>query len=40
MNELELCVKSNVNFDKLIEIMNDKGFHIQEEFQMNDIYMI
>ena len=40
MNELELCVKSNVSFDKLIEIMKDKGFHVQEDFQMNDIYMI
>lgn len=40
MNELELCVKSNVSFDKLIKIMKDKGFHIQEDFQMNDIYMI
>lgn len=40
MNELELCVKANVDFDKLIKIMNTKGFHIQEDFQMNDIYMI
>lgn len=40
MNELELCVKSNVSFDKLIKIMKDRGFHIQEDFQMNDIYMI
>lgn len=40
MNELELCVKSNVSFDKLIEIMKDKGFHVQEDFQMNDIYMV
>lgn len=40
MNELELCVKSNVEFDKLIEIMKKKGFRIQEDFQMNDIYMV
>lgn len=40
MNELELCVRANVSFDKLIEILQDKGFSIQEDFQMNDIYMV
>lgn len=40
MEEKEICLKSNVSFEKLKSIMFDMGFKIQEDFQMNDIYMI
>lgn len=40
MEEKEICLKSNVSFEKLKNIMFDMGFKIQEDFQMNDIYMI
>ena len=40
MEEKEICLKSNVSFDELKKIMFDMGFKVQEDFQMNDIYMI
>lgn len=40
MEEKEICLKSNVSFEKLKNIMFDMGFKVQEDFQMNDIYMI
>ena len=38
--ELEICVKALVSFDEIINDMLEKGFHVQEEFQLNDIYMV
>lgn len=38
--ELEICVKSSVPFKEIIDDMLEKGFHVQEEFQLNDIYMV
>lgn len=38
--EKEICLRSLVPFDELKRIMFEKGFEIQEDFQMNDIYMI
>lgn len=40
MKEKEICLKSNVSFEELKKIMFDIGFKIQEDFQLNDIYMI
>lgn len=40
MKEIEICLKSNVSFEELKNIMFDVGFRVQEDFQMNDIYMI
>lgn len=40
MKEIEICLRSNVSFEELKNIMFDMGFKIQEDFQMNDIYMI
>ena len=40
MEEKEICLKSNVPFEELKNFMFDKGFKVQEDFQMNDIYMI
>lgn len=40
MGEKEICLKSNVSFNELKKIMFDMGFKVQEDFQMNDIYMI
>lgn len=40
MEEKEICLKSNVSFEELKNIMFDMGFKVQEDFQMNDIYMI
>lgn len=40
MKEKEICLKSNVSFEELKNIMFDIGFRVQEDFQMNDIYMI
>lgn len=40
MEEKEICLKSNVSFEKIKNIMFDIGFKVQEDFQMNDIYMI
>lgn len=40
MEEKEICLKSNVSFEELKNIMFDMGFMVQEDFQMNDIYMI
>jgi len=37
---MEICLKSTVSFEKLKNIMFDIGFKVQEDFQMNDIYMI
>ena len=38
--ELEICVKVLVPFKEIINDMLEKGFHVQEEFQLNDIYMV
>ena len=38
--ELEICVRSLINFEELKERMIDMGFRIQEDFQLNDIYMV
>lgn len=40
MEEKEICLKSNVPFEELKSIMFNIGFKVQEDFQMNDIYMI
>lgn len=40
MEEKEICLKSNVAFEELKSIMFNIGFKVQEDFQMNDIYMI
>lgn len=40
MEEKEICLKSNVSFEEIKNIMFDMGFKVQEDFQMNDIYMI
>lgn len=40
MEELEICVKSLVPFNELLDKMLKLGFHVQEDFQLNDIYMI
>ena len=37
---MEICLKSTVSFEELKNIMFDIGFKVQEDFQMNDIYMI
>jgi len=38
--ELEICVKSLVPFEELKKQMIEKDFYIQEDFQVNDIYMV
>lgn len=38
--ELEICVRSLVRFEELKAKMMDMGFKVQEDFQLNDIYMI
>lgn len=40
MKEKEICLKSNIPFNELKDLMFDIGFKIQENFQLNDIYMI
>ena len=40
MKEKEICLKSNASFDEIRNIMFDMGFKVQEDFQMNDIYMV
>lgn len=40
MEEKEICLKSDVPFEELKSIMFNIGFKVQEDFQMNDIYMI
>lgn len=40
MEEKEICLKSNVPFEELKSTMFNIGFKVQEDFQMNDIYMI
>ncbi len=40
MEDKEICLKSTVSFEELKNIMFDIGFKVQEDFQMNDIYMI
>ena len=37
---MEICLKSTGSFEELKNIMFDIGFKVQEDFQMNDIYMI
>lgn len=38
--ELEICVRSLVPFETLYDDMVKKGFHVQEDFILNDIYMV
>lgn len=38
--ELEICVRSLVPFDELYSDMLKKGFHVQEDFVLNDIYLV
>ena len=38
--ELEVCVRSLVPFEDLYNDMIDLGFHVQEDFVLNDIYMV
>ena len=38
--ELEICVKSLVTFNELYDDMIKKGFHEQENFVLNDIYLV
>lgn len=38
--ELEICVRALVPFDELYKDMIKLGFHVQEDFVLNDIYMI
>lgn len=38
--ELEICVRSMIGFEELKSKMIDMGFKVQEDFQLNDIYMI
>ena len=38
--ELEICAKVLVPFKEIIDDMLNKGFHVQEDFILNDIYMI
>ena len=40
MEDKEICLKSNVSFEKLKSIMFNMGFKVKEDFQMNDTYMI
>lgn len=39
-NELEICVRCLVSFEELKTKLLDMGFRVQEDFQLNDIYMI
>ncbi len=36
--KLEICVRSLVPFNNLFDKMVKKGFHVQEDFILNDIY--
>ena len=38
--ELEICVKSLVTFNEFYDDMIKKGFHEQENFVLNDIYLV
>lgn len=38
--ELEICVRSLVPFNELYDDMIKKGFHEQENFVLNDIYLV
>ena len=38
--ELEICVRSLVTFNELYDDMIKKGFHEQENFILNDIYLV
>lgn len=38
--ELEICVKVLTDFNSIMKIMEEKGFKVQEDFQLNDIYML
>ena len=40
MQELKICLKTNASLDTLRENLLDQGFYVQEEFQLNDIYMV
>ena len=38
--ELEICVRSLVPFNELYDDMIKKDFHEQENFVLNDIYLV
>ena len=38
--ELEICVKCYDSYEKIISKLEEFGFEIREDFQLNDIYMI
>lgn len=38
--DIEICVRAIITFDELKEKMVSMGFKIQEDFQLNDIYMV
>lgn len=40
MQELKICLKTNASLDTLRENLLNRGFYVQEEFQLNDIYMV
>lgn len=40
MQELKICLKTNANLDTLRENLLNQGFYVQEDFQLNDIYMV
>ena len=40
MQELKICLKTNASLDTLRENLLNQGFYVQEEFQLNDIYMV
>lgn len=40
IQDLEICVKSLISFEEMKKNMIDLGFHVQENFILNDIYMV
>lgn len=40
MRELKICLKTDASLDTLRENLLNQGFYVQEEFQLNDIYMV
>ena len=40
IQDLEICVKSLIPFEEMKKNMINLGFHVQENFMLNDIYMV
>lgn len=40
IDELKVCLKTPLTLDEIRERLLNQGFFVQEEFQLNDIYMI